>query len=370
MLNSSGVNVRFVNNGMTYFMSNLMQLMVSGGASELHLRVGMSHLEEMMRSDRNLLVEAKCVLPRGLRRTLFPGQKTKWISQSPRIGGVEKMKNRPSLFPMVLAAIMAAAVCLGVPWSAASAQNSSTASYSTTPPPAASAIQVPALPYGAGEVMKMYQAGISKDVIIGYINNSLLPFHLSADAIVYLQTLGVPPEITKAMIQRDGQMQQQQAMQQQYPQQQMAAAVAAPNGAMAAQPSAQIVMPTTPAPAVTVIGGSDYPYYDYGYPDDYGYGGAYYGWPLVIGGGWVGGYGGYGGYRGGNGGFHGGEGGGGFHGGGGVGGFHGGGGVGGFHGGGGVGGSLGGGGTGGSHGGGSGGGFGGGHGGGGGGGHR
>ena len=77
------------------------------------------------------------------------------------------------------------------------------------------------------------------------------------------------------MIQRDGQMQQQQAMQQQYQQQQMAAAVAAPNGAMAAQPSAQVVMPTTPAPAVTVIGGSDYPYYDYGYPDYYGYGGAY-----------------------------------------------------------------------------------------------
>ena len=216
------------------------------------------------------------------------------------------MKNRLSVFPMAFAAITTAAVCLGVPWSAASAQNSSTASYSTTPPPAASATQVPALPYGAGEVMKMYQAGISKDVIIGYINNSSLPFHLSADAIVYLQTLGVPPEITKAMIQRDGQMQQQQAMQQQYQQQQMAAAVAAPNGAVAAQPPAQVVMPTTPAPSVTVIGGSDYPYYDYGYPDDYGYGGAYYGWPLVIGGGWAGGYGGYGGYRGGVGGFHGG----------------------------------------------------------------
>ena len=49
MLNSSAVNVRFVNDGMTYFMSNLMQLMVSGGASELHPRVGMSHLEELTR---------------------------------------------------------------------------------------------------------------------------------------------------------------------------------------------------------------------------------------------------------------------------------------------------------------------------------
>ena len=280
------------------------------------------------------------------------------------------MKNHLSVFPKAFAAITTAAVCLGVPWCAASAQNSSTASYSTAPPPAASGTQAPALPYGAGEVMKMYQAGVSKDVIIGYINNSSLPFSTNAQRDTVSTDFGRPQEITAAMIQRDGQMQQQQAIQRQYQQQQMAAAVAAPNDAMAAEPSAQVVMPTTPAPAITVIGGSDYPYYDYGYPDYYGYGGAYYGWPLVIGGGWVGGYGGYGGYRGGIGGFRGGEGVGGLHGGGGVGGFHGGGGVGGFHGGGGVGGFHGGGGIGGSHGGGGGGGFGGGHGGGGGGGHR
>ena len=115
MLNSSALNVRFVNNGMTHFMSNLMQWMVSGGASELHLRVGMSRLEEVMRTDRYLSIEAKCVLPRGLRRTLFLGQKTKWISHSPRIGGVEKMKNRLSVFPKVFAAITTAAVCLGCP---------------------------------------------------------------------------------------------------------------------------------------------------------------------------------------------------------------------------------------------------------------
>ena len=132
MLNSSGVHVRFVNNGMTYFMSNLMQWMVSGGASELHPRVGMSHLEEMMRVDRHLLIEAKCLLPKGLRRTLFPGQKDKLISHTPRIGGVEKMKKRSSVFPMALAGITAAAVCFGVPWSAASAQNSSTARVTAT----------------------------------------------------------------------------------------------------------------------------------------------------------------------------------------------------------------------------------------------
>ena len=89
MLDSSGVHVRFVNNGMTYFMSNLMQWMVSGGAPELHLRVGMSHLEEMMRSDRHLLIGARRVLPKGLRRTLFPGQKLNGLVTPP---GLEDLK--------------------------------------------------------------------------------------------------------------------------------------------------------------------------------------------------------------------------------------------------------------------------------------
>ena len=89
MLNSSAVNVRFVNNGMTYFMSNLMQWMVSGGASELHPRVGMSHFEEMMRSGRNLLTEAKCLLPRGLRRTLFWVRKLNGLATPP---GLEELK--------------------------------------------------------------------------------------------------------------------------------------------------------------------------------------------------------------------------------------------------------------------------------------
>jgi hypothetical protein len=287
------------------------------------------------------------------------------------------MKNRSSVFPMALAAIAAAGVCLNAPWSAARAQSSSTANYSTTPPPAASANQAPALPYGAGEVVKMYQAGISKDVIVSYINNSSLPYHLSADGIVYLQTLGVPQEVTQAMIQRDGQMQQQQVLQQQYQQPQMAAVSAEANSAVAAQSPAQVVMPTTPAPSVTVIGDSGYPYYDYGYPDYYDYGGAYSGWPLVIGGGLGWGYGGYGGFRGGVGGFRSGEGVGGFRGNGSTGGFRGGGGaagfgeggsVGGFRGGGGNIGFGGGGGIGGFHGGGGGGSSGGGHGGGGG--HR
>jgi hypothetical protein len=233
---------------------------------------------------------------------------------------------------MALAAVSAATIFLG-PGLRAAAQTASTTGATVTPP----AAQAPALPYGAGEVVKMYQGGISKDVLVNYINSTVLPYHLTADAIIYLHGLGVAQEVTQAMIQRDGQLQQQQFMQRSY-QAQMAAAAPAQNGAVAAQPS--IVMPTTPAPAVTVIGDSGYPYYDYGYPYYYGvYGGPYYGGPLWYGGwgwrwgwggrgwGWGHGYG-HGGFgrgfgHGGYGGFHGG---GGFHG---SGGFHGGGGHGG-----------------------------------------
>jgi hypothetical protein len=214
-----------------------------------------------------------------------------------------KMKTYTSIFRLALAVITATTVYLEDPGIVASAQNTSTAH--------ASSIQAPALPYGASEVVKLYQAGVHKDVIVSYINTTALPFHLSADGIIYLHTLGVPPEVTLAMIQRDGQLQQQPT------QQQMAAAEAAANGAVAAQSPAQVVTPTTPAPSATVIGGSDYPYYyDYGYPYYYGYYG--YGWPYYGGSLWVGGgrgwghgglRGAYGGFRGGFGGGHGGGGG-------------------------------------------------------------
>jgi hypothetical protein len=243
---------------------------------------------------------------------------------------------------MALAAITATSVYLGSPWSIASAQN--TANVSPAPAPAANSSGVvpgtrgaPAtsLPYGAGEVVKMYEGGINKDVILNYINSTPGSYHMTADGIIYLQTLGVPQEITKAMIQRDGQLQQQQqqANQQYYQQQPMPGVMPPPYpyGADAGQPPMQVATPTTPAPPVTVIGsdysdyGYGYPYYNYGYPYYYG-GWPYYGYVGGWGWGWGrggyrGGY--YGGYRGGIGGFHGGVGGGGFHGGG-AGGFRGG----------------------------------------------
>jgi hypothetical protein len=246
------------------------------------------------------------------------------------------MKVRPAVLAMALTAIASAAVCVGT----ARAQNSftpneSAAGAAQAMPPGPRAGQAPALPYGAAEVMRMYQGGINKDVIVNYINSTSLPYHLNADSIIYLQTLGMPQEITKSMILRDGQLQQQQAANQQYYQQQPMPGPApspyagyGPYGAMQVQqPPAQVVMPSTPAPAVTTVV-PDYSYYDYGYPYYYNGWPYYYGGPSVYVGGWGWGWGwggwgrgwGYGGYRGGYGGYRGGYG-GGYHGGG---GFHGG----------------------------------------------
>jgi hypothetical protein len=237
------------------------------------------------------------------------------------------MKNPPSAFRISLALITVAAACIGAPWGTVSAQSTSASNTSATPasspftkanlvgvlpatpPLAASAVQVPALTYGVGEVVKLYQGGIDNGIIVNYINNNALPYNLSADGILLLQSLGMPQEITTALIQRAGQLQQQQARQQHYQlQKQLQATTPPPGGAIGVQPPMQVMTPTTPAPSVTVFG-SDYPVYDYGYPNSY-YGGAYDYWPPVIigGGGW-----GFGGFRGGSrfgGGGHGGFGGG------------------------------------------------------------
>jgi hypothetical protein len=206
------------------------------------------------------------------------------LTQAAKIKGVEKMKNHSSVFRMALAAVTATAIYFGTPGSIASAQNTSTTN--------ASGVQAPALAHGVGEVVKMYQSGINKDILVNYVNNTALPYHLNADGIIYLQHLGVPQEVTKAMILRDGQLQQQA---QAYQQQQAAGAVAY-NQAGVANAAPPVVMPSTPAPAVyPYAAAAPSPVYpDYSAYPDYGYGYPYYGSGLVIGGGYGWGWGGYG----------------------------------------------------------------------------
>src|ERR1700722_2040729 len=249
-----------------------------------------------------------------------------------QIEGFQNMKQNPSNFRMALAAITATAIYLGVACSLALAQDTTTTNASAAPQPAASVVQsnpsgvfpppgsstvapgapqVPAMNFGVSEVVKMYQGGINKDIIINYINSTALPYRLTADGIIYLQSLGMPQEITKAMLQRDSQLQQQPGNQPLYQPQPMQGQVPPPNGAPAGPPPVDVSTPRPPPTTVTVVGGSDYPVYDYGYPYYYS-GWPYYYGPVVVGGGWGWGR---GGFRGGWGG--------GFHGGGGFGGGHG-----------------------------------------------
>ncbi len=241
------------------------------------------------------------------------------------------MKKHASVYWASLISLATTVVSIGVPWNLAAADGtlSNSAPATVTTPPAAPAASVgapaPALAFGVAEVVKMYQGGINKDVLVGYIENTVLPFHLNADGIIYLQHLGMPQEVTSALIRRDGELQKQAdaAYQQQaqvYQQQQQAtAATAANNQAVAGNTVPPMVMPGTPPPAV-------YPYPDAGaappvvYPDYgvypyYGYP-YYYGPNVVIGGGWGWGWGpgwgrggfghggfGHGGFGGGHGGF-------------------------------------------------------------------
>ena len=243
------------------------------------------------------------------------------------------MKNRSTGISVALVSMTMGVFCFGALWSFGAEAQTPAAAPETTP---ASVPAAPALQSGVREVVKMYQAGINKEIIINYIKSTALPYHLDADGIIYLHSVGVPPEITQALISRNGEIQQLNA--QNWQQQQMATANdAAMNAGNPTGEQTPVVTPTTPPPDLSDYGYA-YPYYDayYVWP---GYYGAYW-WPGVgwgwghrwgYGSGFRGSYGafhrGVGGYRSAVGGFRGGAGGfraggGGFHGGGG--GFHGG----------------------------------------------
>jgi hypothetical protein len=194
---------------------------------------------------------------------------------------------------------------IGVPWKLAAADGPPSASA-----PATVTTQASTFPLGVSEVVKMYKGGIGKDVLVSYIGNSALPFHLTADGIIYLQHLGVPNEVTSALILRDGELQKQAvaAAQQRVQASQQQPAVGAPgyNQVGVANSAPPVPMPSTPAPAVYPYAASAPPpvYPDYSAYPDYDYGYPYYSPGLVIGDGFGWGWGGYdrygGGFRGGD----------------------------------------------------------------------
>ncbi len=92
------------------------------------------------------------------------------------------MKTKPSRFRMAMQSAVIATACLLVPWRGSGAEPI---------PPSNVAISPSAnLPYAAGEVVRLYQCGIDKGVILNYIHTSTTPFQLSADDIIRLPDAG------------------------------------------------------------------------------------------------------------------------------------------------------------------------------------
>ena len=169
-------------------------------------------------------------------------------------------------------------------------------------PAATVAAPAPALAYSVAEVVKMYQGGIGKEVLVSYVETTAVPFHLTADAIIHLQHLGLPQEVTAAMIRRDGELQKQggaayqptyanqppyatyqpQAPQDSSANYQAPVASTAPPMAMPSTPPPVVNPYPDPGPSVVVAPPVVYPDYSvypyYGYP-------YYYGPNVVIGGG-------------------------------------------------------------------------------------
>ena len=136
----------------------------------------------------------------------------------------------------------------------------------------------PKLSFGVDEVVKMHQSGVEADVIMNFIENSSVPYHLNAEEIVQLHDLGVPSPIITALIRRGAKVQQEAATAYAVTQQKAAEEAKA---ASAFANSYSTPAYTPPPPAVAYNYNYTYPQYVYsGYPS-YVYSG-YYSYPRYC----------------------------------------------------------------------------------------
>jgi len=171
-----------------------------------------------------------------------------------------------------------------------------------TPPPAtvntlttpaegangATPASAPQLSYGLDEIVKMVQSGTGTDVVLNFVENSPIAYSPTAEDVIRLKELGVPSEVTVAILKHGGKLRTQQleASRQNAP-----APVQPPTS-----PPPSSVNPysydnssiaTTPAdytPSNTTYVYSGYPAYSYVYPNWWyvGYPGYWWGylWPY------------------------------------------------------------------------------------------
>ncbi len=134
------------------------------------------------------------------------------------------MKKRTSPFFVILAVLTGATLLPATRGELAKANTNSSPDAALTEAKQSDPAQPPAEParpngvkkaarlsFGVDEVVKMYQGGVETDVILNYVENSSVPYHLNAEEIVQLHDIGVPSPIVTALIRHGAKMQQQAA---------------------------------------------------------------------------------------------------------------------------------------------------------------
>ena len=134
------------------------------------------------------------------------------------------------------------------------------------------------LSFGVEEVVKMYQGGVETDVVLNYIENSSVPYHLSAEEVVHLHDIGVPSPIITTLIRHGAKVQQQANAASALIQQKATEEAKAASAYVNPYPPAVYAQPT---PVVTY--NYTYPQYVYaGYPSYYSYPGYCYTSPFYF----------------------------------------------------------------------------------------
>jgi len=115
----------------------------------------------------------------------------------------------------------------------------------------------------------MVQSGVAPDVIAAYIDNSTVPYYATADDVVHLHELGVPPAVTAELIRHGGKLRAQQKANQEALAQQQAATPNYPAATTYSPPAPQATSVTYnyayPAYSYPVYPASSYDYPSYSY---------------------------------------------------------------------------------------------------------
>ena len=201
------------------------------------------------------------------------------------------MKKQPSTFCVTLALMTFATLLFGAPSEPAKTNTDASPDAAVNqsqqtagaPSPKTNGINKAAQParlsFGVDEVVKMYQGGVETDVVLNYVENSSVPYHLSAEEVVRLHDIGVPSPIITTLIRHGAKVQQQAVAASAQIQQKATEEAKAASGYANPYPPSAYYAPPTPV----VNYNYTYPEYAYaGYPAYYSYPGYCYTSPFYF----------------------------------------------------------------------------------------